>query len=149
MRRRGADIAFVFLLALSLALVVFGLLVWKGHFIQKSGQPASPAASTAARRPPPPPPAKVAPKPTPAATTTATRPVRITITASRGDCWVEAHRRSSNGKLLARLLLKEGRRITLYGPHIWLGLGAAGHVDISVNGRVRPVRSGTTSILLG
>jgi hypothetical protein len=39
--------------------------------------------------------------------------------------------------------------VTLRGRKIWLELGAAGNVDVSVDGKARPVQSGTTKVVVG
>jgi hypothetical protein len=78
-----------------------------------------------------------------------TRLLLVTITASRGDCWISAHRGSATGPVLAQKTLLEGESTSLRGRKIWLELGAAGNVDISVNGRPRPVSSATTELVLG
>ena len=148
MRRWGSNLVFALLLLAGLALAVFGALIVSGHYVHEPGTAASPTTSapTKTTRPAPPPPTKrVVPKAKPAATTTPSTTVVITIKASRGDCWVWARRGSANGKQLAYELLEQGKAIVLRGPRIWLQLGAASMVDITVNGRVRPVPSSTTT----
>jgi hypothetical protein len=151
MRRWGPNIVFAVLLVAGIALAVFGALIASGRYVDEPGTGASPtpvAAPTTTSRPAPPPPAKrVVSKAKPAATTPTT--VVITIKASRGDCWVNAHRDSATGEQLAYETLQQGKTITLRGPRIWLQLGAAGNVDITVNGRARPVPSATTGFVLG
>jgi hypothetical protein len=51
--------------------------------------------------------------------------------------------------VIAEKTLVEGESASLRGRRIWLELGAAGNVDVSVNGRPRPVASGTTELVLG
>ncbi len=152
MRRRASDIVFAVLLVAGLALAVFCVLIASGHFVSEPGtgaSPTPPAPTTTSRPAPPPPTKRVVPKPRPATNTTSSTTVVITIEASRGDCWVNAHRGSPSGKQLAYETLQEGKTITLRGPRIWLQLGAASMVDITVNGRVRPVPSATTGFVLG
>jgi RodZ C-terminal domain len=69
---------------------------------------------------------------------------RVQIVASRGDCWV-----SARGPALVARVLHTGETVTLRGRKIWLELGAAGNVDVSVDGKARPVPSGTTNVVLG
>lgn len=152
MRRRASNIVFAFLLLAGLALAVFGALIASGHYVDEPGTRASstPPAPTTTGRPAPPPPAKrVVPEPKPATNTTPSATVVITIKASRGPCWIFARRGSSTGKQLAYQTLQQGKTITLRGPRIWLQLGAAGNVDITVNGRVRPVPSAGSGFVLG
>src|SRR4249920_3629351 len=142
MRRWGSSIVFALLLVAGLALAVFGALIASGHYVDEPGtgaSPTQPAPTTTSRPAPPPPTKRVVPKP--ASNTTPSTTVVITIKASRGACWVNAHRGSPSGKQLAYETLQQGKSITLRGPRIWLQLGAASMVDITVNGRVRPVPS--------
>lgn len=74
---------------------------------------------------------------------------RVSIYASRGDCWVAAHKGSASGPVLIERVLSEGETITLRGRQIWLQLGAAGNVDVTVDGKNRQIPSGTTSVELG
>jgi hypothetical protein len=74
---------------------------------------------------------------------------RVQIVASRGDCWVSAREGSSRGPALAERVLHTGETVTLRGRKIRLELGAAGNVDVSVDGKARPVPSGTTNVVLG
>jgi len=142
---------FALLLVAGLALAVFGALIASGHYVNEPGTGAAPTPltprTTTSRAAPPPPTKRVVPKSKPVSSTTTSATVVITIKASRGDCWVDARRDSSTGKQLAYELLKEGKTIRLRGPRIWLQLGAAGNVDISVNGRARPVPSGAPIVL--
>ncbi len=141
---------FALLLVAGLALAVFGALIASGHYVDEPGTGASPPTPTTRSRPAPPAPTKrVVPNPTPATNTTPSTTVVITIKASRGACWVNAHRGSPSGKQLAYQTLQQGKSITLRGPRIWLQLGAAGNVDITVNGRARPVPSAGTGFVLG
>jgi hypothetical protein len=155
MRHRWQDILFAALVVAALALAVFLALVWSGHFVSdessvplRSESAPKLASTTPAARPS----QNVATTPT-----TPTKPrrpvaanVRITLLASRGDCWVSAHEGSSSaGRVVLERLLAQGETVTLHGRKIWLSLGAAGNVDLSVNGRPRVIPTGTTSIVLG
>ncbi len=79
---------------------------------------------------------------------TAVQP-QVQIVATRGDCWVSAHEGSPAGHALVERVLHTGETVTLHGRKIWLELGAAGNVDVSVDGKARPVPSGTTSVVVG
>jgi RodZ C-terminal domain len=151
MRRWGSSIVFALLLMAGLALAVFGALIASGHYVSEPGTGASPTPppTTTSRPAPPPPTKRVVPEPRPATNSTPSTTVVITIKASRGDCWVNAHRGSPSGKQLAFETLRQGKTITLRGPRIWLQLGAADNVDITVNGRARPVPAATTGFVLG
>jgi RodZ C-terminal domain len=124
-------------------------LVMTDHIAGDQSESASPATtSSPAKRRPPPPAKRITPTQA-VATQPSQAVVHITIAASRGDCWVLARRGSETGPIMVQQLLPQGQRLTLRGPHIWLELGAASNVDISVNGKARSVPAGTTSMLLG
>jgi hypothetical protein len=153
MPRRAADLAFWVVVGICSVLAVVALLLLSGHLASDGSDP--PAARTPvvppstgarrAKRPPPPPPAAV-----PAASTTTQAAVlQVTIQASRGDCWVEAHKGGEQGPVLLERVVNQGETVTLRGQRIWLALGAAGNVDISVDGKTRTIPNGTTQITLG
>ena len=73
---------------------------------------------------------------------------RVQIAATRGDCWVAARKGSPDGPALVARVLREGETVTLRGRRIFLELGAAGNVDVSVNGKA-PVPSGTANMVVG
>lgn len=153
MRRRWQDILFGVIATAGLALAVFVALVWTGHFVSDGTGPkrAEPPAPGTGKRAAPAPPAAPRPARTPPAQPVARTAslARVQIVASRGDCWVSAHSGSSNGPALLERVLHEGETVTLRGHRIWLELGAAGNVDVSVNGKERPIPSGTTNFVLG
>jgi len=132
---------FAVLLLAGIALAAFGALIVSGHVVKEPATQVAPTRSTPATttgRAPPPPLKRVVTKTTRVVSEPSTTVV-ITITATRGPCWVYARRGSSTGKQLAYQTLQKGKTITLRGPKIWLQLGASGNVDIMVNGRARPV----------
>ena len=154
MRDRWQDILFAVLVAAGLAVAVLVGLVSTGHFVSDESD-ALPAKHTAA---------SVARKTTPRAAATdrppaATKPdqtvvhkavqPRVQIVATRGDCWVSAHEGSPRGPALLERVLRTGEAVTLRGRKIWLELGAAGNVDVSVDGKTRPILSGTTNVVVG
>lgn len=152
MRRHASDIVFGLLIAAAVGVALLAALVWTGHFVGDGGSPA-PATHRG-------PPTKVRPRPARrapvrAAKTPPAQPVaqttvpRVSIYASRGDCWVAAHKGSASGPVLIERVLSEGETITLRGRQIWLQLGAAGNVDVTVDGKNRQIPSGTTSVELG
>ncbi len=92
--------------------------------------------------PPPPPPATTAPGTTttpPPATTTGEQPqpgdARLVIRATRGDSPLSVHRDSEEGESLYDGVLSEGRSVSLFGPRLWISLGAAENVDLTLDGR--------------
>lgn len=153
MRRRSYDVVIALLVVVNMAFGAYVALLWTGHFgddavSQASASPPAPVAPPPPPAPPPPAPPPVV-KPVASHAVAAKRLVLVTITASRGSCWMSAHRGSATGPLLAERTLLEGDSVSLRGRRIWLELGAAGNVDVSVNGRPRTVSSGTTELVLG
>jgi hypothetical protein len=151
-RRRAYDVVIALLVVANLAFAAYVVVLATGHV----GDEAVPQAAASTPTPPPPPaPQPPAPPPdTPPSSAHAVvaKPapaVRVTITATRGNCWISAHRGSQTGSLLAEKTLLEGETVSLRGRRIWLELGAAGNVDVAVNGRPRPIASGTTELVLG
>jgi hypothetical protein len=147
MRQRWENAAFGVLVAAILAMGVLVLLVLSGHLVADTGEPAATRNNTGeptTKR------QRSKAEPVPATRTVRATPVTsVTVTATRGDCWISAHRGSATGPVLAERLLAEGEAVTLRGSRIWLQLGAAGNVDVRVNGRARPIPSGTANLVLG
>jgi hypothetical protein len=92
--------------------------------------------------PPPPPPATTAPGTTttpPPATTTGRQPqpgdARLVVKASRGDSLLSVHADSEEGESLYDGVLAHGRSVSLFGPRLWIRLGAAENVDLTLDGR--------------
>jgi len=146
MPRRRSDLLFALIVLLAIGLtVVFGLVL--------SGRLVSDPAHSDQTAPPPP----RAIKPPPPQTHTqpaATRPsapetASVRIAATRGDCWVVAHAGSAAGPVLIERVVRSGEQVTLRARRIWLELGAAGNVDITLNGKARAIPFGTTNLILG
>jgi RodZ C-terminal domain len=145
MPRRPSDLLFALLVLLTLGMtVVFGLVL-SGRLV------SDPAHSD--QTAPPPPHAKPPPPQTrtqPAATRpSAPRAASVRIAATRGDCWVVGHAGSAAGPILIERVVRSGEQVTLRARRIWLELGAAGNVDITLNGKARAIPSGTTNLVLG
>jgi hypothetical protein len=155
MSERAQNIVFVVLIAAALALAIFAALLLSGRFISDSteGSAPRPAHKQPPEPPPPPPPPPPAPRPVTTAAakqqTPAAAAVRVQIDASRGDCWVVAHTGSATGPVLLERIVREGETVTLRARRVYLELGAAGNVDVQVNGRARTIPSGTTDVVLG
>jgi cytoskeleton protein RodZ len=52
----------------------------------------------------------------------------VVVRAVGGPCWIEAHRGSRGGPLLAKRTLAQGATVTLAAPRVWLRLGAPWNV---------------------
>jgi hypothetical protein len=59
------------------------------------------------------------------------------------------HAGSAAGPVLIERVVRSGEQVTLRARRIWLELGAAGNVDITLNGKARAIPSGTTTLVLG
>ncbi len=155
--RTGALFFWVFVVLDVLAVVLLGLVL-AGVFVKEPPVPA-----------PPSPPGATAPASTTPASTTrreaapateertsavaaaSTRrgqTTRVVVRAVRGDCWVSARAGSPQGKVLYADVLREGSQMTVSARKVWLELGAAGNVVVTVDGRARQVAPGTTAFLL-
>ena len=73
----------------------------------------------------------------------------VIVTAARGDCWISARLGSQKGRVLDERILVRGESVTLRGARVWLSIGAAANVDVSVNGQDREIQSGTVAVVLG
>lgn len=159
MRKRAAAVLFWSLAALSLALLATLLAVLGGivpvdppeESSTVTTEMAPPRTSTAettrttastSTTPEQPPPA--------AATKTAPRrtPTLVVVTASRGDSWFSARVGSESGRVLDERVLPQGESVRLQGERIWLTVGAAGNVDVTVDGKPRTIAPGTVELVL-
>ncbi len=103
-----------------------------------SGDGAGPIAN-----PPPPPPATTTAgtttTPPPETTTTGRQPqpgdARLVVKATRGDSLLSVHADSEEGASLYDGVLAQGRSVSLFGPRLWIRLGAAENVDLTLDGR--------------
>jgi hypothetical protein len=95
--------------------------------------PASPAeavprrAPEAQNRPAP----KQRTKPAPPAQA----PVRLVLTAARGDSWVEARAGSPTGPLLFQGTLASGQSLPLSSRRLWIRVGAVSNLAFTLNGK--------------
>jgi hypothetical protein len=170
---RRADLLVAVLLTASAALFVMLLLAFSGHLVRAPGEepqaatatqhpapapvaapapvpePAQPAAPSApdpivdVRQPPAPPAAPARPSPSPAVAA-----VPVVVRAANGDCWMQARAGSEDGRLLYEGTLEQGKSIRFAVKRLWLRLGAASHVVVTVGGKERTVGTGTVDLLI-
>jgi hypothetical protein len=62
-------------------------------------------------------------------------PTEIVVTGARGSSWVEARVGSETGRLLFEGVVADGRTVRVTAPVVWITFGAAGNLDLRVNGR--------------
>jgi Helix-turn-helix domain/Domain of unknown function (DUF4115) len=87
--------------------------------------------------------------PSPAPPVPARRRVNLVIAAEEGGSWVEAHSDSETGPVLFAGTLDTGREVRLSARRLWLRLGAASNLTLTVNGRPAPTElSGTVDVVV-
>jgi len=148
---RPSDVLFWILATLTLAFLVFFLLVLSGGVPIESPGEASEAAQTTETTAAEPVAAKPKAKAKTKAATPAQKPAQlatVVLTAARGDCWIQARAGSEEGRVLDERVLSQGESISLKGKSIWLAVGAAGNLDVTVNGKPQPLSPGTVSVVL-
>lgn len=143
MKRSLHETAFWALATLTLALGVLLMLVMSGRLVSEPAPPTTEAAPPTVTEPPP---ATSAPALEPAPESEP-QPVALTISASRGDCWVSARRGSETGETLFEGLLPEGESLELEG-RVWLLLGASANVDVTLDGKDVSLPAGTVETVL-
>jgi cytoskeleton protein RodZ len=82
------------------------------------------------------------PKPTPAKT------VRLRVTATRGDCWLQVHRGSATGPILYQGTLEQGQPQVFTGKRLWITLDRPENLSILLNGRARSLPVGGPKTLI-
>ena len=154
-----SQVLFWALAAVTVALFGFFVALVAGAIpIGDPAPPVNPSAAVAVRtetteKPAPTTVRKPARRTTPATTTTAARPAAalatVVITAARGDCWILARLGSETGRVLEERVLAQGESVRLRGTRVWLSIGAAANVDVTVNGEQRELQSGSFAVVLG
>ncbi len=66
-----------------------------------------------------------------AARKTIAAPAALVVKATTGPCWVLARSGGPTGAILAEQTLEPGQTLRLHQQHVWLRLGAPGHVAVS------------------
>ena len=157
-RTRPADVLFWSLAAIALLFVLAFLLVLFGGVAIEPTTETKDAAQTTETGAPgktqalrPVEVARTRPQTTVQAGAPAQKPAEATVvlTAARGDSWFQAREDSAEGRVLDERILSEGESISLKGRRVWLALGAAGNLDVTVNGKAQRITAGTTSVVLG
>jgi hypothetical protein len=151
MRRSFSTTAYLVLSAVALGLLAVNVLAWSGRLVEDSElESSTPAQEEPAPRSAPPP-SRSEPRSVTRPQSQRSQPTAVTamtITATRGDCWVEVRAGSASGNVLYAGTLEGGSTLRFNRPRLWLRLGAASNVDVVVNGRAAEVPSGTVELLL-
>lgn len=145
--------AYVALGAAALGLLVLNVLAWSGGIVDETAsetkaEQKQPAAQPEPSPPtPPPPPAPQTERP---ATPAASRPntATVALSAVRGDCWLSVRVGSESGEVLYEGVLMQGDSLRFKRRELWLRLGAASNLEISVDGKPAEVPAGTVDIVL-
>jgi hypothetical protein len=135
-------VSFLFLASVGLGLAVFTVLVWQGVGVDDELDRAR-SAPTSEREP------AAVPTHRTVERSASQRPLRFELAAVRGDCWMSVRRGSADGEVLYEGVLASGRSIRFIAHRLWLRLGAASNVELSINGRsVGDVPNGTVELVL-
>ena len=131
------------------ALIALVVPAWRNYARSASTQPASTKVQTQVQVPAPATIATTAPVGSqPAYPVQRPQIARLALVAAKGDCWVEAHAGSSNGKTLFIGTLVRGKTVTLAGSKLWIRLGASGNVAGRLNGKpLTGLPAGTVSFV--
>lgn len=157
LRRLGVGL----LALIVLAFLALNVMAWSGSLVDEDpgatqrtspAETTPPAAEPTEETPPPaasPPPEPVArERPTKPTNRPRTNGMTLTVTATRGDCWVEVRAGSATGEALYAGTLASGSSLRFNRPKLWLRLGAASNVDVVVNGEPSTVPPGTVELTL-
>jgi hypothetical protein len=113
---------------------------------------AAPAATPSASSPEPtvsaePPAAPVTSRPEGTAQA-APKTTVLLLTAARGSCWVSVHAGSADGEVLYEGIVADGRTVRVQGARLWVRLGAAANLDLTLNGKKVPaLAAGTVDVI--
>jgi hypothetical protein len=149
-------LALLFLASIAVGLAALNVLVWQGIGVDEGlegGAPTAPpqrepAAERGDRT------ATIAEPRTATAPVAARRPtgralLHFELAAVRGDCWMSVRRGSAEGEVLYEGVLASGESLRFTARRLWLRLGAASNVELSINGRaVEGMPAGTVDLVL-
>jgi cytoskeleton protein RodZ len=73
----------------------------------------------------------------------------LVLTAARGNCWLEVHVRTPDGKLGFVGTLEEGARpLSLTAKRLWIRAGAPQNLDVELNGKPRSFPDGPVTLVV-
>jgi hypothetical protein len=152
-RLKLSDVIFWILAGMSAVALVVLLLVVAGVIpIDDASEPESSPTGLEQPQAPTPPTTQAAERVTSSGTTVlrAVEPAEavVVLTAVRGESWFSARVGSENGRVLDERVLALGETVRLRGERIWLSVGAAGNVDVTVDGKPKELAPGTVSVVL-
>jgi uncharacterized protein DUF4115 len=138
--------AYVALGAAAIGLLVLNILAWTGTVVEEP----RPQEDRVVVRPAPQPLRPPSPKRERAAAPVTSRPSASTVVLSavRGDCWLSVRAGGETGAILYEGVLDQGESLRFKRNKLWLRLGAASNLEISVNGKPADVPFGTVEVVL-
>ena len=153
-RLKLSDVIFWILAGLSAAALVALLLVLAGVIPIDDSASEPDSASTELEQPQATTPATT--QTTPGVTTSSATTPRavepaetvVVLTAVRGESWFSARVGSESGRVLDERVLAQGETVRLQGERIWLSVGAAGNVEVTVDGKPKELAPGTVAVVL-
>jgi hypothetical protein len=74
--------------------------------------------------------------------------VRLRVTATRGDCWLQVHRGSATGVILYQGTLEYGQPQVFTGKRLWITLDRPENLTMVLNGRTRTLPVGGPKTLI-
>jgi len=87
-------------------------------------------------------------QPAAAATTKRSTPVRLIVTAKRGNCWLEVHSGSVTGRIVYQGTLERGQRKLFSGSKLWITLDRPENLSTILNGHTRVLPGGGVKTLV-
>ena len=74
--------------------------------------------------------------------------LKLTLAATRGDCWVEVRDGSSTGKVLYVGTLTKGKSFKVAVSKLWVRFGAPQNVDLAIAGKPARLPGGVQDVLV-
>jgi cytoskeletal protein RodZ len=87
-------------------------------------------------------------QPSAAATSQRSTPVRLIVTAKRGNCWLEVHSGSVTGRIVFQGTLERGQRKLFTGRKLWITLDRPENLRTILNGHTRILPGGGVKTLV-
>ena len=73
----------------------------------------------------------------------------LVLTPVRGDCWLEVHVRTADGKLGFVGTLEQGAKpLSLTAKRLWIRAGAPQNLDVELNGKPRSFPYGPVTVIV-
>jgi cytoskeletal protein RodZ len=131
-RQRPTESSFVVVALAGIVAVALLVVVAFAFGTDDAGTPAANVGASQGSSPQPTPAASPAPAP---AAGKARAVAKVVLTAAGGDCWVSVRAGAASGELLFAGTIFEGESQRFSGRRVWLEVGAAQNLRITVNGR--------------